>query len=464
MKFTHKQVKDSLSSKKIAIIGFGLEGKSSYKFIRSIDKKSPVSIYDNADLEESFFNKDDHVSLFAKSKLKKVSFDSYDLILKSPGVPFSKILKKYHNKIVGQASLFLKWYGDQTIGVTGTKGKSTCSSLCFHLLKEGGMNALLGGNIGVPLFDLIPKMKKDTWVVAELSCHQLFNIDKSPHISILLNLFEEHLDYYKSVDEYFRSKVNIFKHQTEDDVLIYNFDDSEIKKYLDEVGHARLTSYSMRNAKADFRIVKDKLSSKLLKGKDKAIASKLLGKINYYNIMPAIAVANEVGLSKTKIFEALKSFKPLAHRLEDLGIVDGVKFVNDSISTIPQSCIAAVKAIGKVGTLILGGQDRGIDYDPLIQFLVKKKINNLVFFDKSGLRMYESLLAAEPQLETTRNVFVTDDFKKVIKFCLFHTKSGQVCLLSPASPSYGKFNNFIDRGNKFKSLILEISQAENFES
>jgi len=463
MKFTPKQVKVSLFSKKIAIIGFGLEGRSSYKFIRSIDKKNIISIYDNADIDESIFCKDKQVNLFAKSKLKKVDFESYDLLLKSPGVPFSKIKKKYHNKIEGQASLFLKWFGDQTIGITGTKGKSTCSSLCYHLLKEGGINVLLGGNIGVPLFDLIPKVKKDTWVVAELSCHQLFNIDQSPHIAVLLNLFEEHLDYYKSVDQYFRSKVNIFKHQKEEDVLIYNFDDTEIKKYIKEVGHAKLTSYSLRNKKADLSIVKDKLSSKLFRGKDKAIESKLIGKINYYNIMPAIAVANVAGLSKTKIFDGLKTFKPLPHRLEYLGKVEGVSFVNDSISTIPQSSIAAVKAVGKVGALILGGQDRGIDYDPLIQFLLKKKINNLVFFDRSGLRMYELLMAAEPQLETTRNVFVTDEFRKVVKFCLFHTKSGQVCLLSPASPSYGKFKNFIDRGNKFKSLILEISQAENFD-
>ena len=463
MKFTRKQVKDSLSSKKIALIGFGLEGKSSYKFIRTIDKNNVISIYDGAEIDKNFFSKDKKVKLFPKSKLRKISFETYDLVIKSPGVPFSKILKKYHYKIEGQASLFLKWYGDQTIGVTGTKGKSTCSSLCFHLLKEAGKNVFLGGNIGVPLFDLIPKIKKATWIVAELSCHQLFKIDYSPHIAILLNLFEEHLDYYKSVEEYFNSKLNIYKHQSEDDLLIYNLDDAEINNYLKKGVSSKVFTYSLSNKKADFRIVKNKLSSKLLRGKDKEIKSNLLGRINYYNIMPVIAVAKELGISKTDIFKALKTFVPLSHRLEYLGKVEGVSYVNDSISTIPQASIAAVKAIGKVGTLILGGQDRGIDYHPLIKFLLKKKINNLIFFDKSGERMYQSLLKEAPQLESIRNVFITNDFRKVIKFCLYHTKAGQVCLLSPASPSYGKFKNFIDRGNKFKSLILEISQSEKFK-
>ena len=452
-----KQIDNFFKAKKIAILGFGREGKSSLTLLRKLKSDHQVNIYDERVISRSGLDKT--INTFEEVNFSKIDFSSYDVLLKSPGVPFLKFKKKFYSKIESQTSLFLNWYGNQTIGITGTKGKSTTTSLCHHLLKEAGMKVLLGGNIGTPLFDLIPKINKNSLVVAELSCHQLFKIKYSPRIAVLLNLYEEHLDYYKDADEYFRSKLNIYLHQKEDGHLISNQDDSRLKDYLNEQDPIHSLSYSLKSKKADFYVnASGELVTELFRGKAKKIECKLLGKINYYNIMPALAVGQLCGIAKTSLFESLKKFEPLPHRLEYIGRFNGIDFVNDSISTIPQASIAAVEALEKVDTLILGGFDRGIDYTPIEDYLLKHKISNLIFFDASGKRMYENILSKKEDFDQLRNTLVTNDFEACIQFCLEHTAKGKICLLSPASSSYGIFKNFEDRGERFKETLIRFTK------
>ena len=450
-----KQIREYFKGKKIALLGFGKEGRSSLLFLQKLKVDFQVNVYDGKDI--ALDNKDKTINVFGGVDFSKIDFSSYDMLLKSPGIPFKKIKKKYHNKIQGQTSLFLSWYGSQCIGITGTKGKSTCTSLTHHLLKECGVNALIGGNIGTPLFELIPKLKKNTWVVAELSCHQLFKTSVSPHIAVLLNLYEEHLDYYKNAEEYFRSKLNVYLHQTPEDYFIYNKDDKRIVEFMKEGGVAKYVSIALKARTADFKLTSaNELRTNRFRGRDKKVVSPLMGRMNYYNVLPALAVGQLLGLRKAAVFDALKNFKPLPHRLELVGKYQGVTFVNDSISTIPETCIAAVKALGDVDCLILGGYDRGIDYNLLVDFLIDSKITNLVFFDRSGERIFDEIMEKDAGLIDERNTFVTSDFETCIKFCLDNTRAGKTCLLSPASSSYGIFKNFEDRGEQFKELVKRI--------
>jgi len=465
MKAMKKQVADFFAGKQIAILGYGKESRSSIRLIRSFYPSLPIDIWDESDAPHNTAVLDNFTSYHGAVKFKKVNFRPFDIVLTSPGIPPRKIPAHLLKSgcLYGQSELFLTWFGAQTIGVTGTKGKSTTTSLIYHVLKKAGRKVLLGGNIGVPLFDLIPKLRKDTYVVAELSCHQLNGIKASPHLAVLLNLYEEHLDYYNTVEKYFESKLSIFQNQEQDDILIYNYDDDRIKSYLKESRkNHRTISYSIRKKRADLYFQEGNVVTELVRGKPFIAKSKLLGAINKYNILPAIAVASLLKLSKNEILSGLKSFVPLEHRLQYLGKVKNIHFVNDSISTIPQATMAAVEAIEEVGSLIIGGHDRMVDYQELVKFLPKQKISAIVFFDKAGSRIFQDLQKQYPKFVKRIKYIVTSDFEKAMQFCFEHTPLEKYCLLSPAASSYGIFKNFEERGTKFRKLILKQSKAKKF--
>ena len=463
MRAIEKQVAKFFEGKKIALLGYGQESKSSLQLIRFYWPKVKIDIWNEGDSDTSEQNR--YTRFHSGIKFKKVDFTDYDVVLSSPGIPRYKLpvaLQK-SGKLYGQSELFLSWFGAQTIGITGTKGKSTTTSLIYHLLKQAKLKVLLGGNIGVPLFDLIPKIKPNTFVVAELSCHQLNGIAHSPRIGVMLNLYEEHLDYYKTAEKYFASKLSIFENQKKEDFFIFNYDDARIKSYLkkSDTGQNRI-SYSLKSKKADLHLEKNCIKTSLLRGKPFMAESRLLGRFNYYNILPAIGVAASLKVKKNIIIEGLASYKPLSHRLQFLGKVNDIKFVNDSISTIPQATIAAVQALKKVGSLIIGGNDRKINYESLIAFLPTQKIKHIVFFDKAGKRIYKELKKENPVFLDQTNSIVTSDFEKAVQFCLDFTPRETYCLMSPAASSYGIFKNFEERGRIFEQYILKLSGRKKF--
>src|SRR5574344_1134929 len=225
---------DQLKDKKIIIVGFGREGVSSYKFIRKHFPTMPLTIADKSPLiHVEDFQEDKYLTIVAGPEYDQ-NLNNYDLILKSPGVNINTI--NYfipQEKFDSQTNLFLQAYGDKTIGVTGTKGKSTTASLIYHILSNTMGNSILAGNIGIPFFDMIDQINDDTTIVAELSAHQLEFAHNAPHIGILLNIYQEHLDHFNSFNKYQIAKMNITINQTENDILIYNYDDRYISKLLD---------------------------------------------------------------------------------------------------------------------------------------------------------------------------------------------------------------------------------------
>ena len=446
-----------IKGKNILILGYGREGKTTYDLLRKCFADLKLTIADKQktidDIEK--LKKDKNLALVLGDKYLE-NINKYDLIIKSPGIALHKLQVKVPQKIItSQSDLFLRLYSDQVIGVTGTKGKSTTSSLIYHIIKSHTDNTVLVGNIGTPPFEVIDRIDDDTIIVFELSCHQLIHINVSPHIAIMLNLFQEHLDFYDTFEDYALAKFNITKYQNESDYFIFNSDNEEIVKLLRKYYKSMsYYSYSLENDTDNGCIVRNNKVIYISEGKleqvyDLTNNRSLKGKHNDLNLMAAIIACKLSEVPSKVISDGINSFNGLNHRMEFVGKYKGVNFYNDSIATIPEATIEAVKALRNVDTLILGGLDRGIDYSQLIIFLLKSEINNLIFLGDAGKRINNQLKAQNTKLKA----FLVKDMIEAVKIAKSITAKDKICLLSPAAASYDMFKDFEERGNTFIELV-----------
>jgi UDP-N-acetylmuramoylalanine--D-glutamate ligase len=442
-----------LAHKSILILGFGKEGQSSYRFLRNLFSTKAFAIADKNSTNESTLNigKTDKIItlLLGDDYLRTIA--DYDLVLKSPGI----YLEDKYSNISSQTNLFLQFFSKQTIGITGTKGKSTCSSLIHHILKKANRDSLLVGNIGQPPFDIIKEVTEETTIVYELSSHQLTDIKTSPSISILLNIFPEHLDHYPDFNTYADAKAKIFSHQDSEGIQIYNADQDLLKSYLNhKIPKRQSLSFSLQT-KENCYLEEDQL---LIQEKDQHVVllhknqiKNLIGDHNLYNIMAATLACTKKELSIEEISPGILSFKSLEHRLEYVGCYSGIHFYNDSIATIPEATIMALKAIPETDTLILGGYDRGLDYTNLYNFLKNSIVTNLFFTGPAGKRMlkeYSTICAKQ-------NCILIKDLENSFVEIIRNTSMGKCCLLSPAAASYDQYKNFEERGRIYKKLASE---------
>jgi UDP-N-acetylmuramoylalanine--D-glutamate ligase len=441
-----------LDGKKILILGYSREGKSTYNFIRNRFKNMKIAILDNNIIDK--FD-DVNVEIYCDDDYEKY-FKEFEIIIKSPGVSIKRELyDKYKEKIVSQTSLFLEYSKNMVIGVTGTKGKSTTSSLIHHIFKSCNLDSKLVGNIGIPILSEINDIKDNTIIVFEMSCHQLQYVTKSPKIAVLLNIYEEHLDYYESFSEYILAKENIYKFQNKQDLVIYNSTSCNINiDSLLKIGQRRLPVYinneninenNYINIKSNEIIfcINKKISSIDMKD----IKTNLKGEHNLFNIVIALAVSNEMGLDIKDVLKAISSFVGLEHRLEYVGKFNDINFYNDSIATIPEATICAIKSLEKVDTIIIGGKDRGVNYSELVKFLVDSKISKILLIAESGLRIYNCL-----DKNNDRYIYA-ENLENATKLSKLNTPKNGICLLSPAAASYGYYKNFEERGRVFKELV-----------
>lgn len=438
------QICDLLKDKKILILGFGREGKSTYRFIRKHMPDKMLGIYDKNLIQDTLQN----VTIHNGDSFYELLPD-YDLIIKSPGIVLDRKDSSTLQKMTSQTDLFLNFYHNQTIGITGTKGKSTTASLLYHVLHSSDKDALLVGNIGIPVFDVLEDIKEDTLVVFELSSHQLEYVNHSPHIGVLLNIYQEHLDHYGTFEKYKIAKENIYQFQKKGDILLYN------KEFytLPENFVANTITITNTTQKADAII---KANQIFYEGKAFEIEEEQLllkGSHNLYNIGVAYVLAKACGITKEQFSAAIKTFKPLPHRMEYVSEIEGVKFYNDSISTICETTIQAASSIKEVDTVILGGMDRGIDYEPLVQFLLESEIRNMILMPDTGCRIQELIINNDIKRED-QNLIMVANVEEAVKAAKKETKKGKTCLFSPAAASYGFFKNFEERGEVFKKFVL----------
>jgi UDP-N-acetylmuramoylalanine--D-glutamate ligase len=433
---------ETLKNKKILILGFGREGEDTFEFLSKI---FPENIFGIADKDKNCKLK------IGNWKLRKTKWHlgenylralkDYDVIIKSPGIPIHlpEVERAFkEGKITSQTEIFFENYKGKIVGITGTKGKSTTASLIYKVLKEGGLKVRLAGNIGKPVLNYLISSKEDEIFVYELSSHQLYNLKISPHVAVFLNIYPEHLDYYKDFNEYLMAKANITLWQKKNDFLVYNFKDKNVRE------------------------IAKKSKAKKIPIKDYSNVLKNIGikKIPFYgefyglNIACAIEVGKIFGVKKEKIKKAIEKFKPLPHRMEYVGRFKGIDFFNDSLSTIPQTTIAALNSLReKVQTLILGGYDRGLDFKELAKEILKRKIENLILFPETGDRIWREILKQVKDDSRLPKAILVQNMKDAVKIAFEITEKGKICLLSPASPSFGIFRDYKERGNLFKKYV-----------
>ncbi len=439
----------------IALMGLGREGESSYRLLRQLLPQKHIVLVDANpaiernplfahDTEVEYITGENYLHTFAARAA------SMGLILKTPGISlkdFPDMNRLPH--LSSQTDIFLRAFGKQIIGITGTKGKSTTTLLTHHLL-SAQKPCVLAGNIGIPFFDILDEISPKSCIVCEFSAHQLEHAHAAPHIGVLLNLYEEHLDHYRSFLDYQNAKINLAGRGKEAvaDTFIYNADDALIKSRLEE----RFPDYKERfvafspASQTDFPVAVPQ-------------PHPLIGRHNEANLSAALLAAHAAGVDYAQLVGRVASFKPLPHRLEYIGCVEGKHFFNDSISTIPQACIAAVESISAlpyiigVDCVIVGGMDRGIDYSPLVDFLSQnRRVESIAFTGNAGRHIY-GLLQERNALPPY--YIVEDDYAILVPWAKAHTREGHACILSPAAASYDRFKNFAHRGDMFRALVLD---------
>lgn len=432
--YRQQQLDNLLANRRILIAGYGREGKSTHALLQQCVPAAHVTVAAN---DQEIY-----------ACLDEAKGHPYDLIVKSPGIPTMKLEGRCNlDTVTSQTDIFLQLFADQTLAVTGTKGKSTTTALIHHVIQTSFGNTrkvIMAGNMGIPLFDIIPQIDSTTIVVAEFSCHQLENIHRAPHIGIILNLYQEHLDHYHSYRDYQMAKMQMMLRQHPGDHCLYCTDSADLLSLAEELKPQVLSTlhpYSLAEAKQS--PVAD-------------MQSPLHGDHNLSNTYAAYLSTALLGITAEQFALALSTFHGLPHRLEQVGTFHGITFFNDSISTIPEATIAALHALEPVDTLILGGFDRGIDYTPLGHYLSEHTgIRNLVFVGKAGQRMRDEWQSLTPNPFSGRNTLSENDYKQIVAWCYSHTQPGTICLLSPAAASYDNFSNFEHRGNTYKEYIIQ---------
>ena len=466
--FIEKNCKD----KKILILGMGREGLSTYKILREVLPNQTLNIGDKKidNAKDQLGKTNDKNLIFYSGQEADFNINSFDLIFKTPGIPTSEFSLddlKNQDTILSQTSVFLELFRDKVIGITGTKGKSTTTTLIYKMLSNAGKKVVLAGNIGIPFFSIFDDLENDIdFFVCEFSSHQLEFTSASSKYALLLNIYEEHLDHYKSYRHYQSAKLNIFAHQCAGDSAIYFCDNPILANRLSEVQKGQnFYPYTLEAKNANFDsgcFIQDnqiffKSGNKIEPELEIAKVKNLKGNHNIQNMMAVTILGKILRIPSKTVQDTIIDFERLPHRMEPVGEVQGIHFFNDSISTIPEAAMYSIDTIGNMGSLIMGGLDRGIHYDRLIDFLIKAPIDNIILIDAVGQKIYDALL---PQ-NIKAKLFLVESLEQAVELAFQHTTKGKNCLLAPAAASYGMFKNFEERGDKFKEFVLKHAPKHN---
>ena len=445
-----EKIEPWIKGKRILLLGYGREGQSTWNVLRRLGTYEALDI---ADLKAPAAVPEDGTVWHTGPDYQKC-MDDYDVVFKSPGIVLERPENEYRCSILSQTEVFFQCFRDQIIGITGTKGKSTVTTLLYHLLKQAGMDALLVGNIGIPALDHMEEVKPDTRIVFELSCHQLEYMTVSPHIGILVNIHEEHLDHYGTMEKYVEAKHHIFKNQGPDDILICNV------QCLPEEGTcpSGLIRAGMDGSGKELDVVQEQDGTWVhFRGKSFCIPTdeiKLLGQHNYFDIAVAYGVCSILGMDDQVFARGLKTYEPLPHRLQYIGEREGVKYYDDSISTICDTTIQALKTLKDTDTVLIGGMDRGIDYRELIEYLSDCPVPHIILMEATGKRIYQEIHKYYPEFKNRARLILAEHLEDGVKRARQITRPGTSCVLSPAAASYGIFRNFEERGETFSRLVF----------
>lgn len=453
----------SFKNKKVAVLGLGLEGKDLVKFLSR--QKALITIFDQKKKQELDLKgiEEAKAKLICGKEYLSAGLDGFDVVFRSPG--FYRYLvqlieaEKKGVQISSATQLFFELCRAKIIGVTGTKGKGTTATLVHKILTAAGKSAFLAGNIGKPFLELLPKLKEEDLVVLELSSFQLIDLDKSPQIAVVLNITLDHLDWHKDRDEYVKSKTQIVKFQNKEDFAVLNADYSTPRSFA-QYSKGEIFYFSKRKEVSGCYVEKGRIFLEIGSNKSEVgkVADLLLrGEHNWENVTAAICASYLAGADVPAIKKTVFSFKGLEHRLELVGKVEGVAFYNDSFATNPQPTIAAINSFNEPITLILGGSDKGLNYDGMAKVLAKKKnLRTAILIGEIANKIKKSLYREDFKGKIIDLGKTT--MRKVVKTALRSTPKGGVVLLSPASASFDMFKDYKDRGNQFKEVVKLLKE------
>jgi len=452
----------NLRGKKTAVLGLGIEGKDLVKFL--IKNKAQVTVFDQKPEKEINFEKinKSKIKLITGSNYLTEGFKNYDYLFRSPGVYRYKpeLIKAQKEGVVISSAikLFFDLCPGKIIGVTGTKGKGTTSTIIYKILKKEGRDVFLAGNIGKPYLELLPKLTEKSWIILEMSSFQLIDLHKSPDISVVLNITSDHLDWHRNIKEYIDAKKNIVKHQKSTSFSVVNADHQVSKSFANH-SQGKAFFFSTKKAVRGAFVKNNKIylstkTNKQLMGDVNKL--KLIGKHNWENVTAAICAAKLAGASIKSIKEVIFSFSGLEHRLEKVGKIKNITFYNDSFSTNPEPTIAAVNSFKEPLTLILGGFDKGLNYEKMAKVIAKKKnVKNIILIGQTRKKIKNNLTKAGFKGKTLD--LKVSKMKKIIKTAFQITPEDGVVILSPASASFDMFTNYKERGKKFKEEVEKLN-------
>lgn len=431
---------------RIAIVGYDTEGKSSFEYFARLGHELEIR-----DQSIEVTVPEGVASILGDDYLKDL--DAFDLIVRTAGLPPHKILAENPNiasKITSQTNEFFKATPTQNIiGVTGTKGKGTTSTLIAKMLEAAGYHVQLGGNIGTPPLTFLPQLTAQSWVVLELSSFQLSDIQASPHIGVCLMVAPEHLNWHHSMDDYAKAKANMFAHQTPDDIAIY-FNDSKVSHKIIEASPARKIPY--------FASPGAVVENDIITIDNHAICQvselKLLGMHNWQNVCAAITAVWQVTQDTEALKSVLTSFEGLPFRLELVRELNNVRYYNDSFGTTPETAMVAIQAFETPEILILGGQGKGVPFDDLAKLIAKRtNVKHVITIGQTGPEIAQLLHAhdyhAVSEGATTMPAIVAQAQQLA--------EAGDVVLLSTACASFDMFKSYKDRGEQFTAAVQALA-------
>ena len=458
-----KEFNEYIRYRKVAIIGLGVSNLPLLDYL--YEKKAKVTVFDERDIDSISKEIMDKITAYSfEFNLGKNSLENlkgFDVIFRSPScLPTRPELKAEADRgaiVTTEIEMLMEMCPCKIIGVTGSDGKTTTTSLINAILKGAGYTTHLGGNIGTPLFTKLPEIKPEDILVLELSSFQLMGMNISPDIAVITNITPNHLNIHKDYEEYIDAKKNIFKHQNENGIVVLNYD-NEITRECGKEANGKVIYFSSKEKLDNGYIVDEglikecdeKVRKHILNTKDVI----LRGNHNFENIATAIAATKSL-IKIEEAVETIKEFKPVEHRLEYIRTIDKVKWYNDSVSSSPTRTIAGLYAFDEEIVLIAGGYDKNLDYTPIAKPIIEK-VKTLILLGQTSGKICEAVKKELEEEGKKLDIYMCETLEETVKTAKKSAKQGQIVLFSPASASFDMFKNFADRGEKFKKIVNEI--------
>lgn len=458
-----KEFNEYIKYRKVAVIGLGVSNLPLIDYL--YEKKAQVTVFDERTIDEISKDIINKINIYEfKTSFGKNCLDNlkgFNIIFRSPScLPTRPELQAEADRgaiVTTEVEMLMEMCPCKIIGVTGSDGKTTTTSMINAILRKGGYTTFLGGNIGTPLFTKLPEMTPEDIVVLELSSFQLMNMSVSPDIAVITNVTPNHLNIHKDYEEYIEAKKNIFKNQNENGILILNYD-NDITRSCQKEAKGKVIFFSSKEKLDNGFIVdndvikecEDKVRKHIL-NTDEVI---LRGNHNFQNIATALA-ATKTLVDTDVAAQAIKEFKPVEHRIEFIKEIDGVKWYNDSASSSPTRTLSGINAFKENIVLIAGGYDKNLDYEPLAKPIIDK-VTALILIGQTAEKIFNAVKTEAEKENKKIDIYMCDSLEQTIEIARKTAKKGEVVLFSPASASFDMFKNFADRGEKFKKLVNNI--------